>query len=38
VFRDDDDRRLQLDPSWEELEDFRVEECSFWRQYNGVED
>jgi para-nitrobenzyl esterase len=37
-FRDDDDRRLQLDPSWEELEDFRVEECAFWRQYNGVED
>ncbi len=28
---DVNDRRLQLDPNWEVLEDFRVEECALWR-------
>jgi para-nitrobenzyl esterase len=31
VFDPDDDKRLQLDASWEVLEDFRAEECGFWR-------
>lgn len=27
----DHDQRLQLDPGWEILDDFRKEECAFWR-------
>lgn len=27
------DRRLQLAPDWTTLENFRSEECAFWRQY-----
>jgi carboxylesterase type B len=34
-FDADNDERLQLDPEWEVLEDFRAEECAFWRGYNG---
>lgn len=29
---DDNDERLQLDPGWELLSDFRKTECEFWRQ------
>jgi para-nitrobenzyl esterase len=29
----DSDQRLQLDPGWEVLTDFRKQECAFWRQY-----
>jgi para-nitrobenzyl esterase len=29
--RSDGDKRLQLDPGWEVLQDFRKEECAFWR-------
>ena len=36
-FSQDDDKRLQLDPNWEVLDDFRTEECAFWRQYHGAE-
>lgn len=36
-FSTDDDQRLQLDPGWETLKDFRSKECAFWRQYYGVE-
>ncbi len=28
----DNDERLQLDPGWEILSDFRKQECTFWRQ------
>ncbi|MBN1652692.1 MAG: carboxylesterase family protein [Deltaproteobacteria bacterium] len=27
------DKRLQLDPNWETLIDYRKEECTFWRSY-----
>jgi para-nitrobenzyl esterase len=37
AFSTDSDRRLQLDTSWAVLDDFRTEECAFWRQYHGVE-
>ncbi len=31
----DDDQRLQLAPGWGVLNDFRKEECAFWRaQYD----
>jgi len=36
-FRSDDDKRLQLDPGWEALQDFRSEQCTFWRDYHGAE-
>ncbi|MDD9938371.1 MAG: carboxylesterase family protein [Myxococcales bacterium] len=36
-FAMDGDRRLQLAPEWQVLEDFRAEECAFWRRYHGVE-
>jgi para-nitrobenzyl esterase len=29
---DDSDQRLQLDPGWETITDFRKVECAFWRQ------
>jgi para-nitrobenzyl esterase len=29
----DDDKRLQLDPGWEQLQSFRKQECAFWRGY-----
>jgi carboxylesterase type B len=29
----DNDRRLQLDPEWEVLENFRKPECTLWREY-----
>jgi len=31
-----DDKRLQLDSDWEVLNNFRAEECNFWRKYYGV--
>ncbi len=36
-FAMDGDRRLQLAPEWQVLDDFRAEECAFWRRYHGVE-
>jgi len=36
-FTDSSDRRLQLDPTWVVLDDFRTEECAFWRKFNGAE-
>jgi para-nitrobenzyl esterase len=36
-FQPDADKRLQLDPEWEVLENFRTTECEFWRKYHGVE-
>jgi para-nitrobenzyl esterase len=36
-FREDDDKRLQLDSDWQVLEDFRAEQCAFWFEYYGVE-
>ncbi len=35
-FDPDDDKRLQLDPTWEVLENFRTEECAFWREYHDA--
>lgn len=29
----DNDKRLQLDPNFDVLENFRKEECKFWREY-----
>lgn len=37
VFSPEADVRLQLDPSWSVLEDFRAEQCAFWRQLAGAE-
>jgi para-nitrobenzyl esterase len=31
------DQRLQLDPHFEALKDFRTKECAFWRKYYGAE-
>jgi para-nitrobenzyl esterase len=36
-FKPDADKRLQLDPSWKVVDNFRTEECAFWRKYNGAE-
>jgi para-nitrobenzyl esterase len=36
-FKPDADKRLQLDPMWQVLDNFRTEECNFWRKYHGVE-
>lgn len=36
-FDPDNDQRLQLDSSWEVLQDFRKVECEFWRDYYGVD-
>jgi carboxylesterase type B len=30
---DDHDQRLQLDPDFDVLDDFRREECILWREY-----
>jgi para-nitrobenzyl esterase len=30
------DKRLQLDPGWEELDNFRTVECAFWRMVYGA--
>jgi len=37
AFTDASDRRLQIDASWEILEDFRADKCAFWRELAGVE-
>ena len=37
AFATDADNRLQLDAQWETLDDFRTEECAFWRKHAGVE-
>jgi para-nitrobenzyl esterase len=37
AFSTEDDKRLQLDPGWETLTDFRSKECAFWRKHYGVE-
>jgi carboxylesterase type B len=37
AFSADDDRRLQLDPGWQVLDDFRAEQCAYWFQYYGVD-
>jgi para-nitrobenzyl esterase len=36
-FDPDADKRLQLDAAWQVLDNFRTEECAFWRKYHGVE-
>jgi para-nitrobenzyl esterase len=36
-FEQGSDQRLELDPGWEVLENFRSKECAFWRKYYGVE-
>jgi carboxylesterase type B len=36
-FKPEADKRLQLDPMWQVLENFRSEECAFWRTYNQVD-
>jgi para-nitrobenzyl esterase len=36
-FRPERDQRLQLDPYWSVLVDFRTKECEFWREYHGVD-
>jgi len=35
-FEPDADRRLQLDASFEVIDDFRVDECAFWRGFAGA--
>jgi para-nitrobenzyl esterase len=35
-FHPDADKRLQLDPSWQVIDNFRTEECAFWRMYYGA--
>jgi para-nitrobenzyl esterase len=37
AFSADEDLRLQLDADWGVLEDFRAEECAFWREVAGVD-
>jgi len=34
---DGGDERLQLDPGWELLQDFRRQECAFWRAHYDAE-
>ncbi len=36
-FSEGGDKRLQLDSGWQVLEDFRAEQCAFWRQYYGAQ-
>lgn len=36
-YKADADKRLQLDSSWMVLDNFRTEECAFWRQYYNKE-
>ncbi len=33
LFSPDNDRRLQFDPDWKVLTDYRAEKCTFWRNY-----
>jgi len=35
LFETTSDKRLQLDPSWQILDNFRSEECAFWRKLQG---
>ena len=35
-FSQDVDKRLELDPSWQVLDNFRAQECAFWRKYYGA--
>lgn len=35
-FQPDTDKRLQLDPDWKVLDNFRSKECAFWRTYAGA--
>lgn len=37
IFATDADERLQLDPGFEVITDFRAEECAFWRRYSGAD-
>jgi len=37
AFTADADKRLQLDADWNVVDDFRSEECAFWRKYHGVD-
>ena len=37
IFSAENDRRLQLDPSWTVLDNFRTEECAFWRAHYGAQ-
>lgn len=36
-FKMDADKRLQLDPEWKVVENFRNEECAFWRKRAGAD-
>lgn len=36
-FAPDADLRLQLDPDWQVMTDFRSEACEFWRKLQGAE-
>jgi para-nitrobenzyl esterase len=36
-FRVNDDKRLQLDPQWQVLVDFRADKCAFWGAYYGTD-
>jgi para-nitrobenzyl esterase len=36
-FTQDADKRLELDPKWQVLDNFRTKECAFWRKYYGLE-
>jgi para-nitrobenzyl esterase len=35
-FTPDADERLQLDPTWAQLTDFRSEQCELWRTLAGT--
>lgn len=37
AFAVDDDKRVQLDPAFQVLENFRSEECAFWRELAAAE-
>jgi len=36
-FQPNDDKRLELDPGWKVLANFRAEECAYWRKYHAAE-
>jgi para-nitrobenzyl esterase len=37
AFKVDADKRLQLDPAWSVLDDFRTQECDFWSKLAGLD-
>jgi carboxylesterase type B len=32
---DDNDQRLQIDSDWKVIDNFRKEECAFWREHSS---